>query len=139
MAAGCTLVASRFDDFAAAFQAVAAEQLDAATLARRLRTDGALSAQWLRADIAEMLQSAVWGQGFPAPVFSQEVDIISQRPVGEGKHLALRLRCDGQEVGGIWFGRSQPLPARALLAFRLDADEWQGARRVSLMVQGMQE
>ncbi len=139
MAAGCTLAASRFDDFAAAFQAVAAEQLDAATLARRLRTDGALSAQWLRADIAEMLQSAVWGQGFPAPVFSQEVDIISQRPVGEGKHLALRLRCDGQEVGGIWFGRSQPLPARALLAFRLDADEWQGARRVSLMVQGMQE
>ena len=86
-----------------------------------------------------MLHAAVWGQGFPAPVFSQEVDVLSQRPVGEGKHLMLRLRCGGQDIGGIWFGRSEPLPARALLAFRLDADEWQGERRVRLMVQGMQE
>ena len=139
MAAGCTLAAGRFDDFAAAFQAVAAEQLDAATLEQRLQTDGALPAEYLRADIADMLQAAVWGQGFPAPLFSQEVDVLSQRPVGDGKHLSLRLRCGGQDVGGIWFGRSEPLPPRALLAFRLEADEWQGERRVRLMVQGMQE
>lgn len=139
MAAGCTLAAERFDEFAAAFQQVAAEQLDAATLAQRLQTDGALPAEYLRCDIADMLHAAVWGQGFPAPVFSQEVDVLSQRPVGEGKHLMLRLRCGGQDIGGIWFGRSEPLPPRALLAFRLDADEWQGERRVRLMVQGMQE
>lgn len=139
MAAGCTLAAERFDEFAAAFQQVAAEQLDAATLAQRLQTDGALPAEYLRCDIADMLHAAVWGQGFPAPLFSQEVDVLSQRPVGEGKHLMLRLRCGGQDIGGIWFGRTEPLPPRALLAFRLDADEWQGERRVRLMVQGMQE
>ena len=86
-----------------------------------------------------MLNTAVWGQGFPAPVFSQEVDVLNQRLVGDGKHLSLRLRCAGQDIGGIWFGRNEPLPSRALLAFRLDADEWQGERRVRLMVQGMQE
>jgi single-stranded-DNA-specific exonuclease len=30
----------------------------------------------------------------------------------------------------------QPLPSRVLLAFRLDADEWQGVRRVRFLVEG---
>jgi single-stranded-DNA-specific exonuclease len=39
-------------------------------------------------------------------------------------------RHQGQPVDGIWFGHTEPLPARVKLAFRLDADEWNGARRV---------
>jgi single-stranded-DNA-specific exonuclease len=39
-------------------------------------------------------------------------------------------------VDGIWFNRTAPLPARAHLAFRLEIDEWQGARRVRLVVEG---
>ena len=40
-------------------------------------------------------------------------------------------------MDGIWFGRTEPLPARVTLAFRLEADEWQGIRRVRLLVEGM--
>ena len=61
--------------------------------------------------------------------------MVSQRLVGE-KHLSLKLKHQGQPVDGIWFGRTDPLPARALLAFRLEVDEWQGARRVRLLVEG---
>ena len=32
--------------------------------------------------------------------------------------------------------RDEPLPARAHLAFRLETDEWQGVRRVRLLVEG---
>ncbi len=35
----------------------------------------------------------------------------------------------------IWFGHTDPLPARVKLAFRLDADEWQGVRRVRFLVE----
>jgi len=77
----------------------------------------------------------VWGQGFAPPVFSEEVEILSQKLVGE-KHLAIKLRHQGQPVDGIWFGHTEPLPARVKLAFRLDADEWQGARRVRFLVEG---
>ena len=79
--------------------------------------------------------SEVWGQGFAPPVFSEEVEVVSQRLVGE-KHLALKLRHQGQPVDGIWFGHTEPLPARVMLAFRLDADEWQGVRRVRFLVEG---
>ena len=135
MAAGCTIAEEHFATFEQALQQVAAEWLDAALLSRRLETDGPLPPEYRRADVVDTLHHEVWGQGFAPPVFSEEVDVISQRLVGE-KHLALKLRHQGQPVDGIWFGHTDPLPARALLAFRLEVDEWQGARRVRLLVEG---
>jgi single-stranded-DNA-specific exonuclease len=137
MAAGCTIRADGFEAFQQAFTQVAREWLDPATLTRRLETDGSLPAPYRRADMAETLQQAVWGQGFPPPVFSEELEIVSQRLVGQG-HLALKLRHQGEPVDGIWFGRVESLPPRALLAYRLEADQWQGQHRVRLLIEGMQ-
>lgn len=137
MAAGCTIAEEHFDVFDQALQQVAAEWLDAATLMRRLATDGPLASEYRRADLVETLHKEVWGQGFAPPVFSEEVEVISQRLVGE-KHLSLKLRHQGQPVDGIWFGHTDPLPARVLLAFRLETDEWQGVRRVRFLVEGAQ-
>ena len=60
--------------------------------------------------------------------------MLSQKLVGD-RHLALKLKHRGEAVDGIWFGRTEPLPERVLMAFRLDADEWQGARRVRFLVE----
>ena len=135
MAAGCTIAEEHFDLFEQALTQVAGEWLDAGTLQRRLATDGPLPAEYRRADMAEALQRAVWGQGFAQPTFSEPVEVLSQRLVGE-KHLALKLRHQGVAVDGIWFGRTEPLPQRVLLAFRLEVDEWNGQRRVRFLVEG---
>ncbi|MBL0420767.1 single-stranded-DNA-specific exonuclease RecJ [Ramlibacter sp. AW1] len=135
MAAGCTVAEEHLDTFEQALSQVAAEWLDTATLQRRLATDGPLAPEWRRVDLVDTLDQQVWGQGFAPPVFSEELEILSQRLVGE-KHLALRLKHHGQPVDGIWFGRTEPLPGRAKLAFRLDAQEWQGARRVRFLIEG---
>lgn len=137
MAAGCTIAEEHFETFEQGLAEVAQEWLDAATLTRRLETDGVLPVEYRRTDMVETLQREVWGQGFAPPTFSEEVEVISQRLVGE-KHLALKLKHQGQPVDGIWFGRTEPLPPRVLLAFRLDADEWQGMRRVRFLVEGAQ-
>jgi single-stranded-DNA-specific exonuclease len=135
MAAGCTVAEEFFDDFENGLNEVAQEWLDAATLTRRLETDGPLNPEYRRVDLVDTLHKEVWGQGFAAPTFSEEVEVISQRLVGE-KHLALKLKHQGQPVDGIWFGHTDPLPARVTLAFRLDADEWNGVRRVRFLVEG---
>ena len=135
MAAGCTIAADQFEVFNTALSQVAREWLDAATLTRRLETDGPLAPEYRRIELVETLHREVWGQGFAPPTFSEEVDVISQRLVGE-KHLALKLRHQGEPVDGIWFGHTEPLPARVKLAFRLDADEWQGVRKVKFFVEG---
>jgi single-stranded-DNA-specific exonuclease len=135
MAAGCTLAEEHLDVFEDALSTVAQEWLDAATLTRRLDTDGPLAPAYRRTELVDTLHREVWGQGFAPPTFSEEVDVVSQRLVGE-KHLALKLKHQGQPVDGIWFGHTDPLPARVKLAFRLDADEWQGVRRVRFLVEG---
>ena len=134
MAAGCTIEEENLELFEACFMEVAAQLLSPATLQRKLETDGPLEAQYRRVELIEVLHKEVWGQGFAPPMFSEEVEVISQRLVGE-KHLALKLKHQGQPVDGIWFGRIEPLPARVKLAYRLDVDEWQGQKRVRFMVE----
>ncbi|MBP8287999.1 MAG: single-stranded-DNA-specific exonuclease RecJ, partial [Rhodoferax sp.] len=123
MAAGCTIGSVHFDIFRTALEEVASQWLDAATLTRRLETDGPLKPEYRRVDMVDTLQSQVWGQGFAAPTFCEEVEVVSQRLVAE-KHLSLKLKHQGQPVDAIWFGRTEALPARVRLAFRLDAESW---------------
>ncbi|WP_353140736.1 single-stranded-DNA-specific exonuclease RecJ [Limnohabitans sp.] len=138
MAAGCTLEEDNLATFEEALQQVAQEWLDEATLQRRLETDGPLLPEYRIPELVDTLSREVWGQGFAPPTFSEEVEVLGQRLVGE-KHLALKLRHQGQPVDGIWFGRVDPLPALAHLAFRLEVDEWQGNKRVRFVVEGMAE
>ena len=134
MAAGCTIDEEQLETLEAALQQVAHEWLDAATLQRRMEADGPLDTKYRRADLVDTLHQEVWGQGFAPPVFCEEVQVVSQRLVGE-KHLALKLKHQGEPVDGIWFGHTEPLPERVKIAFRLDADEWQGQRRVRFLVE----
>ena len=137
MAAGCTLLEDDLATFEAALQHIAEQWLSPATLAQSLETDGGLEAPYLRPDIVHALHKEVWGQGFAAPVFQDQVEVLGQRIVGE-KHLSLKLRLHGQEVDGIWFGRTDSLPPKALLAYRLDINTWQGREKLQLQIETMQ-
>ena len=139
MAAGCTIARDHFDTFRLALAQIAQEWLDAATLTRTLETDGPLAPEYRRAELVDVLHKEVWGQGFAPPTFSEEVQIVSQRLVGEAKnHLSLKLIHQGNPVDAIWFGHTEQLPARVLLAFRLDVNEWKGERKVQFLVEGAQ-
>ena len=136
MAAGCTIEEEQLGLFEEALQQVAQEWLDDATLQRRLQTDGPLPPEFRRPDMADVLAQEVWGQGFAAPTFSENIEVLGQRLVAE-KHLSLKLRHHGQPVDGIWFGRVEPLPPLAHLAYRIETDAWQGTKRVRFVVEGM--
>ncbi len=137
MAAGATIEESRFEAFAAAFERLAAEWLDPATLQRTLRTDGPLDHQWFNPETVALLDAQVWGQGFEAPTFCDEVQVLQQRLVGE-RHLKLRLKMAGGVLrDAIWFGHAEPLPERARLAYRLSLDEWNGQARVQMVVEAV--
>jgi single-stranded-DNA-specific exonuclease len=134
MAAGCTITEAALPVFAQALQTVAGEWLDAATLQRRLPTDGPLpDGCWTPQTVAS-LDAAVWGQAFEPPLFCDEVEIVAQRLVGD-RHLKLRVRHQGALRDAIWFSHTEPLPERVRLAYRLVLDEYQGQQRVQMVVQ----
>jgi single-stranded-DNA-specific exonuclease len=137
MAAGCTILEERFDEFEAALSQVAAEWLDDELLTRTLATDGPVDRDYLRLDLIDMLDREVWGQGFAAPTFSEEVEVLSQRIVGQN-HLSLKLKHQGQPMDGMWFGHTEQLPPRVKVAFRLDAAEWNGRRTIKFLIEGVE-
>ncbi|AJK47105.1 single-stranded-DNA-specific exonuclease RecJ [Burkholderia plantarii] len=134
MAAGVTLETHKVPRFAAAFEAVAREWLSADALARVVETDGDLEDAYFTPQFVELIDAAVWGQGFPAPLFSGEFEVASQALVKD-KHLKLQLTRGRQRFGAIWFNHTEPLPARATVAYRLSADTWNGVTRVQLIVE----
>jgi single-stranded-DNA-specific exonuclease len=137
MAAGCTLLEDDLATFEIALQQIAEQWLSPATLAQSLETDGSLEATYMRPDVVLELQNQVWGQGFAPPVFQDQVQVLGQRIVGE-KHLSLKLKLHGKDVDGIWFGRTEPLPTQAVLAYRLDINTWQGRDKLQLHIETMQ-
>ncbi len=134
MAAGCTLAEEDFDTFDNALQRVAHEWLDTATLSRKLLSDGPLGGEYFNPETVLALDAQVWGQAFEPPVFSDAVEIVSQRLVGE-RHLKLSVRHAGSLRDAIWFGHSEPLPDRVTLAYRLSLDEYNGRQRVQMVVE----
>ena len=134
MAAGLTLAADEYDNFAVAFEAATTNSCDRSIFERTIATDGALEASEFSYALVEACDQHVWGQGFPAPLFAQEFDVVEQRLVKD-RHLKLWLEIDGRRFNGIFFRRTEPLPRRARLAYRPAIDDYQGQRRLTLIIE----
>ena len=133
MAAGCTLAHADLDTFRGALQQIAVDGLGASAAERTIVNDGPLAAAHFDPATIRLLDDQVWGNAFDAPLFSDTVDVVSQRLVGD-KHLKLALRVDGVLRDAIWFGRSDPVGERVRLAWRLGLDVYNGMERVQMIV-----
>ena len=74
---------------------------------------------------------------FGVTVGADELVLLLARAEDHDVEWLSRVRTDhaGTEREGIWFGRIEPLPGRVRLAWRLDVDEWNGQRRVQMVVE----
>ncbi len=137
MAAGLTLRLADLPVFEAAFDAAVRTLADPEAFSPTLLTDGPLDATEISLAAIEQIESQVWGQGFAPPVFAGRFSIVSQRRIKD-RHMKLELALDDaprQRFGAIFFGRADPLPPQAVLAYRLQRDVYQGNARVSLQVE----
>ena len=134
MAAGLSLREDNFAQFAAAFEQVAREWLTAADLEHVLEHDGSLPPAYYSLEFISQLEQQVWGQGFPAPVFCDEFQVLSQR-ILKDKHLKLQLQRDNRKFDAIWFNHADGLPERVVAAYKLDANDYNGRTTVQLMVE----
>ncbi|MFO7190510.1 MAG: single-stranded-DNA-specific exonuclease RecJ [Pseudomonadota bacterium] len=133
-AAGLSLRERDVPRFREVFESVVIEMLDPAQRTRTLETDGALEAEYLHLDMARMLENEVWGQGFPAPLFADELVIEQQRLVGE-RHLKLRVAAGGRRCDAMLFRHGEPLPQRIRALYRLHVDEYMGTQSLRLTLE----
>jgi single-stranded-DNA-specific exonuclease len=133
-AAGLTLREGALERFRATLAAVAGETMPREALTRTVETDGALAPEELSLRLAQELESRIWGQGFPQPLFCDTFALESQRVVGE-KHTKLRLLKDGRRLEAMRFNSLEPLPARFRAAYRLSVNEYNGLQSVQINVE----
>ncbi len=137
-AAGLSIAESDFETFVTAFEEVAGNLLDVNDLAQRIETDGALEAAEMDLQIARQLDEQIWGQGFPAPQFSDDFVVLNQRVVGE-KHLKLKLANQGKHLEAILFGHNESLPERIHAVYSLSVNEYNGKQSLQLIVRHWQD
>ena len=135
MAAGLTIDEDGLDTFEGAFEAVAQDLLSPSDLDEVVEVDGTLDGQALNWGLAFALERQVWGQGFPAPMFTGNFEVKQQKIVGE-KHLKLSLQGLQQAgmVDAIYFGQQEFLPERVQLVYALQTNEFNGRQSIQLNV-----
>ncbi len=138
MAAGLTLPSEHYDRFARVFEDATRASCDRALFARTVATDGPLKADEIGLPLVNALDQHVWGQGFPPPLFANVFTVLDQRLIKE-RHLKLALDLDGRRFNAIWFRRTELLPKEARLAYRPVADDYNGMRRVQLIVEHLSD
>jgi single-stranded-DNA-specific exonuclease len=148
MAAGLTITADALQTFAAELEKAIAEMVDDDMLHQTIETDGSIDAQTMTLANAELLRFAgPWGQHFVEPTFDDDFEVLDWRIVG-GKHLKLRLKkvtdeptADVVAIDAIAFNHTDAdLPAGNQLhaAYRLDVNEYNGNKRLQLIVEHIQ-
>jgi single-stranded-DNA-specific exonuclease len=138
MAAGLSLKTCDYPRFAAAFDAVAQELIDAERLQAVLLTDGGLPPGAASLALARQLRHAgPWGQAFPEPLFDDVFDCISWKVMGE-RHLRLQLRDprDGAQHDAVMFNayHGHPPPTSLRAAYELTINDWQGRESPRLLL-----
>ena len=137
-AAGVTIREDDLAEFEVAFEEVARALLAPAELTRQLMTDGALESGYYSLEAARLLQEAIWGQAFPAPVFSDVFEVDKQKLLKD-KHLKLTLKKGKARLEAIQFNFASATqtsaPARIHAVFRLDVNEFNGIASVQLILE----
>ena len=136
-AAGLTLREENLGRFEALFEQAVQGLVSPADLTRTIETDGPLEAGWMSLESARLLEREIWGQGFPAPLFSDEFDVDKQR-ILKDRHLKLTLRKGAARFEAIQFNFAGSVPATVHAAYRLAVNEFNGISSVQLVLEHME-
>jgi single-stranded-DNA-specific exonuclease len=140
MAAGLTIQQINFERFNQGFEAVVRSLITEADLESVLEVDGALATDDMTFKIAQILETQVWGQGFPPPLFYDAFEVLNQRILAE-KHLKLSLKKLSLDavaqkntpvIEAIYFNHAAFLDNRIQAAYQLQTNSYNGAQKVQL-------
>lgn len=135
MAAGLTLRMQDLEAFKAVFEHVCKQHLQPHQLTRTLLLDTPPDDADLTLQAAHWIEQYPWGAGFEEPIFGSTLNIVEQQTLKD-KHLKLTVRLrDGRMARGILFGRPEPLPQDALLAWRPTVNRYNGREYLDIRVE----
>lgn len=134
MAAGLSIKEEHYTDFMLLFDDAVRTLSGREFFEPIIATDGSLSLEHYSVETAYMLQSQVWGAGFPAPLFRDRF-IIRQQRLLKDRHLKLQLERGTQVLDAIWFNHDQLLDGVIEVVYSLAPNTWNGQTTLQLIVE----
>ena len=140
-AAGLSIAADEIPRLRERLSAVVLEQLGAGGFVRSITIDSPVTFDELSFDLMHDIERmAPFGQGNPEPRFGAKgLEVLSLRPVGNDKHLKLRLRQrNGQCFDAIAYNKGTSIGswlrcgARVAAVFTPRINTWNGMRNIEL-------
>jgi single-stranded-DNA-specific exonuclease len=143
-AAGMTIRAERIVELRVKLNKHAAEVFGSDEMVPELKIDAVVTHETLSLDLVDELAAfEPFGAGNPKPVFVTRGFIVRDEPfVMKDKHLKLKLDGGGKQFEAVWWngvelskGQTLRPGSRIEIAYVPEANEWQGNRRLQLVVE----
>jgi single-stranded-DNA-specific exonuclease len=144
LAVGCTLPRDRIAAFKEALNPLAEARISDESLKRKIKLDGPLDFAAVDGSFLETFALLVpFGVGNPKPLFfAENVEIISEPQVLQGKHLKFLARQNGRVLEVLGWDKAEwrhvvRRRGRINLAYSLMMSEYLGEQRVSLSIEDL--
>lgn len=132
MAAGLTILENDFSLFEIEFESVASDLLNANDLSIEFEIDHSILDD-INIDGINLINSEIWGQGFPAPIFKDFFQVLDQKIIG-GKHVKCTLKYKEKKFSAIYFNHEQSLADKIETIYEIDINRYSGKEEIQLIL-----
>tara|TARA_B100000767_G_scaffold253274_1_gene257691 strand:- start:2428 stop:4119 length:1692 start_codon:yes stop_codon:yes gene_type:complete len=138
MAAGLTIKEINFKIFCIEFESITRTLLSPDDLNLIVEFDKSIPNEHLNHETIKTINSQVWGQGFPAPVFFGFFDVVQQKIVA-GLHNKCVLKNEHGSYDGIFFNFSSILADRIEITYTIELNEFNNKTSIQLIIKSANE
>ena len=138
MAAGLTIKEENFKIFCIEFENITRILLSPDDLNLIIEFDKSIPNEYLNHETIKTINSQVWGQGFPAPVFFGFFDVVQQKIVA-GLHNKCVLKNEHGSYDGIFFNFSSILADRIEITYTIELNEFNNKTSIQLIIKSANE
>ena len=138
MAAGLTIKEENFKIFCNEFEAITRKLLSPDDLNLIVDFDRSIPKSYFTQDTIRAINSQVWGQGFPAPIFFGIFDVVKQQIIAD-KHNKCILKNENGRHEAIFFNFSRLLADRIEITYTIELNEFNQKSSIQLIIKSENE
>jgi len=135
MAIGLTIKSENFKIFSKEFESVSRELIQKEDLNLIIEVDKEIPSNYFNYETAKVINSQIWGQGFPAPIFFGTFDVLDQKVIAE-KHTKCILY-NKNKYNAIFFNSIQALPDRMSISYSVDANDFNNKKSLQIIIKNL--
>ncbi|MBL6726231.1 MAG: single-stranded-DNA-specific exonuclease RecJ [Methylophilaceae bacterium] len=132
MAAGLTIKDNNFNLFNKEFESVASDLLNDNDLSLAFEVDHSILDE-INLDDINLINSEIWGQGFPTPIFCDTFEVLEQTSIGD-KHIKCTLKYKKKKYTAMYFNYEHRLADKIEAIYEIDINRFSGREEIQLIL-----